>query len=76
MRSLLSSGRYRSQILYLLSLSLCLVASSSSLKDYDTLLTVINVSDKEQVINLTDFIDRPRQLVVEIAGVDSRYETG
>lgn len=48
----------------------------SSLKDYDTLLTVINVSDKKQVINLTDFIDHPRQLVVEIAGVDSAYEPG
>jgi len=48
----------------------------STLQDYNTLVTIINVSDKEQLVNLSDFINRPQQLIVEVAGVDSTYEPG
>ncbi|XP_051858905.1 maltase 2 isoform X2 [Drosophila albomicans] len=57
-------------------LSRAVFAIKRSLKDYNTLVTIINVSDKEQIVNLTDFINRPQQLIVAVAGVDSTYEPG
>ncbi|XP_032595167.1 maltase 2 isoform X2 [Drosophila grimshawi] len=57
-------------------LSRAVFAFKRTLKDYDTIIVVINVSGKEQLVNLTDFIDRPQQLIVEVAGVDSSYEPG
>ncbi|XP_062132335.1 maltase 2-like isoform X2 [Drosophila sulfurigaster albostrigata] len=57
-------------------LSRAVFAIKRSLKDYNTFVTIINVSDKEQIVNLTDFINRPQQLIVAVAGVDSTYEPG
>ncbi|KRF81627.1 maltase B2, isoform B [Drosophila virilis] len=57
-------------------LSRTVFAFKRTLKDYDTLVTIINVSAKEQLVNLTDFINRPQKLVVEVAGVDSVYAPG
>ncbi|XP_034475194.1 maltase 2-like isoform X1 [Drosophila innubila] len=57
-------------------LSRAVFAFKRTLKDHNTLVTIINVSDEEQLVNLTDFINRPQQLIVEVAGVDSTYEPG
>ncbi|XP_064535198.1 maltase 2 isoform X2 [Drosophila montana] len=57
-------------------LSRAVFAFKRTLKDYNTLVTIINVSAKEQLVNLTDFINRPQKLVVEVAGVDSVYAPG
>ncbi|XP_032584718.1 maltase 2 isoform X1 [Drosophila mojavensis] len=57
-------------------LSRAVFALRRTLKDYETIVTIINVSAKEQLINLTDFINGPHKLIVEVAGVESTYNPG
>ncbi|EDW75865.1 maltase B2 [Drosophila willistoni] len=57
-------------------LSRFVFAFKRCLEDFDSIVTVINVSDKEQLVNLTEFINNARKLVVEVAGINSIYEPG
>jgi len=47
-----------------------------SYPNFESIITIINVSDKEQLVNLTEFLNRPKKLVVEVSGVDSNYQPG
>ncbi|BFF95477.1 maltase 2 [Drosophila madeirensis] len=51
-------------------------AFKRSYTNFDSIVTIINVSDKQQLVNLSEFLNQPKKLVVEIAGVESAYEKG
>ncbi|XP_043064636.1 LOW QUALITY PROTEIN: maltase 2 [Drosophila ficusphila] len=51
-------------------------AFKRSYPNFESIITVINVSDKEQLVNLTEFINQPKKLVVEVSGVNSNYQPG
>ncbi|XP_030383381.1 maltase 2-like isoform X2 [Scaptodrosophila lebanonensis] len=57
-------------------LSRAVFAFKRTLKEYNTLITIINVSAEPQLVDLSEFVDRPQKLVVEVAGADSSYEPG
>ncbi|XP_017032749.1 maltase 2 isoform X3 [Drosophila kikkawai] len=51
-------------------------AFKRSYPNFETIITIINVSDREQLVDLSEFVNRPKKLVVEVSGVDSKYEEG
>lgn len=44
--------------------------------NFESIITIINVSDEEQLVDLSEFLSQPKKLVVEICGVDSKYKYG
>ncbi|XP_039484729.1 maltase 2-like isoform X2 [Drosophila santomea] len=57
-------------------LSRWVFAFKRSYTNFESIITVINVNDQEQLVDLSEFLSQPKKLVVEVAGVYSKYQTG
>ncbi|XP_016963459.1 maltase 1 [Drosophila biarmipes] len=51
-------------------------AFKRELKGEYTLLTIVNVKNRTEVVDIGDFIDQPNRLAVLVVGVDSQHRVG
>nr|NP_609522.1 maltase B1 [Drosophila melanogaster]AAF53127.1 maltase B1 [Drosophila melanogaster]AOQ11073.1 Mal-B1-RA [synthetic construct] len=51
-------------------------AFKRELKNEHTLLTIVNVSNRTELVDIADFIEQPNRLSVLVAGVDSQHRVG
>ncbi|XP_034475196.1 maltase 1 [Drosophila innubila] len=51
-------------------------ALKRELKGHSTVLTIINVSNRSQQVNVSDFINLPNRLTLLVVGVNSQYRVG